>query len=95
MDLGGQMVKASDSWKEVVGSTPWSSGYASGHCVHKRLPLPGDECTRTMGTWYNDMHITKRSVSANSTTIGSMSVKQVYICMNDQGCYWIMDRLES
>ena len=73
----GRMVKALDSWKGGRGFDylSWPSDYASGHYIHIRLPLPIQECTHTIG--YNDMHVTRRSVSAICKTIGSLSLRNV------------------
>ena len=73
--------------KKVVGSTPrvGHQGMQVGTaCINPCLSPPRSVHVQ-LGTWYNNMHVTRRSVSANCKTIGSLPVKQVNTCMNDQG----------
>ena len=73
--------------KKVVGSTPRVNhqGMQVGTVYINPCLSPPRSVHVQLGTWYQDMHVTRRSVSANCKQSAALPVKQVYIRMNDQG----------
>ena len=84
--LGGRVVKASASLQEgrEFDSPSRPSGYASGHCIHKPLPLPTQECTRTIGYLVSEYACHKTESERQLKQSAALPVKEVCICMNDQ-----------
>ena len=85
---GGRAVKTSDSSPVAMGSIPdqvRSSWYASGQCMQYLLPLPTQECTRTIGYLVFESVCHKTVIVSANCIIGCLPVKQVYTYIKDQG----------